>query len=98
MLGQSEVVYASGETETLVKLWDARDSFSTSQSCQVNSLDIAIEDYKALLKAYRVRKLALQTLGFDELKRALAEKLVSKLEQDLDASFTSQFLAVRKLR
>lgn len=66
----------AGKTITLVKLWDPSKTCSSSQCCQVNQLDISINDYKVLLKEYRGKKAVMGAIKRDEVKQGLAERLL----------------------
>ena len=66
----------AGKTITLVKLWDPSKTSSSSQCCQVNQLDISINDYKVLLKEYRGKKAAIGGKARDGLKQVLAERVL----------------------
>ena len=66
----------AGKTITLVKLWDPSKTSSSSQCCQVNQLDISINDYKVLLKEYRGKKAVMGAIKRDEVKQGLAERLL----------------------
>ena len=98
-MGVSEV--ENGETKErveMVKLCENKGTqICSTQSCKINSLDLAIYDYKILLKHYKLWKSSLTASLSDQVKSYLSQKLKQRLDTDCDPHFTSHFLLVKSL-